>query len=651
MRILFFLILSFPLAFVAHFSNAQISPQEEALQLFEKEKYTEALPFFKRMITMFPKDPRYQYYTGACMVQNNLDLKKAIEYLKFAADRDVPRDIYYFIGKAYSYQYLFDDALDAFLKFQQFGDRTQKEKWQCDMNISMARNARTIVLKQLVLNVYKTDTVNQENLFDVYNGFVNAGKFREKQEKNFSFRDSRTRSFWRFVPTLTDKSQPIFETTTTGLAHKNQDITITHHLTENEWSRSENIGSVINTPFDEDFAYYNAAEPALYFSSKGHNSMGGYDIFKSVYNPDTKTWNEPVNLGFPINSPYDDFLFVSSDDQSKAYFASNRETHGSRLKIYTISFSSRYSVIDCSPSEALILKSYLRPKNSEKPVNGEKKTIAKGVKKNPDTPIPVNPKISESPQPYPDELLNHSEYNQLLNEAMHFQLQSDSLGRVSEDLKQKMENSKNEGEKEKFRKTISTLDSRSKTAQQKADEYYDKARAFEKTVTANISKNKENPRSSPDLVKNALKGKKQPDNKSNSETENKTEKQKTAFKPPQSRIIYEFKIMSVSPYASANQIPLNQPLPEGLIYRIQMGSFSKSIEPERFKGIVPISGETVQNGAITKYYAGLFSKNADAEKALNKIREIGFKDAFIIAFYNGHTIPSNRARELEKERM
>ncbi len=179
---------------------AQNTPQEEAIQLFQEGKYTEALPIYKRLITLFPKDPRYQYYEGVCMVQANTSLTKAIDYLKFAEDKPVPRDVYFFLGKAYHYLYRFDDALDNYLKFQQFGERSEKEKWQCDMHINMAKNGKRLLEKQTVLDVYKVDSVSRDELFSSYNRLMKSGKFQEIAEKSFLFGESKPRTTWRFIP-------------------------------------------------------------------------------------------------------------------------------------------------------------------------------------------------------------------------------------------------------------------------------------------------------------------------------------------------------------------------------------------------------------------------------------------------------------------
>ncbi|GAB2960902.1 hypothetical protein GCM10027048_31040 [Hymenobacter coalescens] len=100
--------------------------------------------------------------------------------------------------------------------------------------------------------------------------------------------------------------------------------------------KAENLGSVINTPYDEDGIFVHPDGKTIYFSSQGHNSMGGYDIFKSEWK--NGQWTKPENLGWPINTPDDDVFFVLSASGRHGYFASSRDdTQGSR-DIYMITF-------------------------------------------------------------------------------------------------------------------------------------------------------------------------------------------------------------------------------------------------------------------------------------------------------------------------
>ena len=92
-----------------------------------------------------------------------------------------------------------------------------------------------------------------------------------------------------------------------------------------EWANVKNLGPKINTPFDEEGPFIDYDMVTLYFSSKGHKNMGSYDIFRSVFDPKTKQWSEPENLGNPINTPDDDIFYITSSDGKRAYYSSVRE--------------------------------------------------------------------------------------------------------------------------------------------------------------------------------------------------------------------------------------------------------------------------------------------------------------------------------------
>lgn len=104
-----------------------------------------------------------------------------------------------------------------------------------------------------------------------------------------------------------------------------EDIYMCERKLNGEWSLPRNLGANINTPYDDDAPFIAADEKTLYFSSKGHNSMGGFDIFKSTYNDELDIWSTPINMGFPINTPEHDIFFVWSVDGKRAYFSSHRK--------------------------------------------------------------------------------------------------------------------------------------------------------------------------------------------------------------------------------------------------------------------------------------------------------------------------------------
>lgn len=101
-----------------------------------------------------------------------------------------------------------------------------------------------------------------------------------------------------------------------------------------DYEDAVNLGAVINTPYDEEGVFMDVKGKTLYFSSKGHETMGGYDVFKTTLK-DGK-WTRPVNLGYPINTPDDDIFFSFSRNGKHAYYSSfDPDGYGDR-DIYVI---------------------------------------------------------------------------------------------------------------------------------------------------------------------------------------------------------------------------------------------------------------------------------------------------------------------------
>ncbi|MCS7076855.1 MAG: OmpA family protein [Bacteroidia bacterium] len=114
------------------------------------------------------------------------------------------------------------------------------------------------------------------------------------------------------------------------------DIYVAKKQPDGKWGNIQNLGPNINTEFDEEAPFIHYDGVTLYFSSRGHNSMGGYDIFYATRNPDG-SWNKPTNIGYPINTASDDVYFVINFDKKRAYYSSAREedNHGDK-DIYMI---------------------------------------------------------------------------------------------------------------------------------------------------------------------------------------------------------------------------------------------------------------------------------------------------------------------------
>jgi len=114
------------------------------------------------------------------------------------------------------------------------------------------------------------------------------------------------------------------------------DIYVCRKINNQQWAEPENLGPSINTEYDEDFPNLSPDEQTLFFSSKGHGSMGGYDIFKAQRNPETNKFEKTKNIGYPINTSYDDMNFRISKTKRYGYMASVRGNGLGDYDIYRI---------------------------------------------------------------------------------------------------------------------------------------------------------------------------------------------------------------------------------------------------------------------------------------------------------------------------
>lgn len=107
-------------------------------------------------------------------------------------------------------------------------------------------------------------------------------------------------------------------------------------LPNGKWSKAVNLGYPINTPYDEDGVFIHPDGKTLFFSSNGHVGMGGFDVFYSIKDEEGK-FSEPINLKYPINTTDDDLFYVTSADGKRAYYASVQDGGYGDKDIYMIS--------------------------------------------------------------------------------------------------------------------------------------------------------------------------------------------------------------------------------------------------------------------------------------------------------------------------
>jgi tetratricopeptide (TPR) repeat protein len=130
--------------------------------------------------------------------------------------------------------------------------------------------------------------------------------------------------FWEGSCSISADGQYLYFSSERPGGSGNRDIYVSKKQADGEWGVPSNLGTGINTPYNDDAPFIHPDGITLFFSSEGHNSIGGYDIFYSIKKDND--WITPINMGYPLNTTSDDGFYVINAKGDKGYFSSNRES-------------------------------------------------------------------------------------------------------------------------------------------------------------------------------------------------------------------------------------------------------------------------------------------------------------------------------------
>ncbi|MGB0390344.1 MAG: hypothetical protein ACPGD5_02170, partial [Salibacteraceae bacterium] len=300
---------------------------------FNKGDYKTAIPLLSTLISNYPKDPGYNFKYGASLLIGEGDNEKPVKYLQFAVSKpDVDPLAYYYYGYALHLNYEFQKAIKYYKKFQNLGKPADVKKFRVDDHIAQCENGKTLLKTITDLIVLDKKELRDEDFYKVYDLTSFGGQILVKPDDfqtDYEKKNSVKGIF--YFPKDADK---IFFSRQSS-AEGDKDIFYKVRNPDGTWSRGINMGKPINSKSDEDYPFLHPDGTTLYFASKGHNSLGGYDIFVSRID-DQGNWSPPQNLDFAINTPADDYLFITDLTGETAYFSSNRESPQGEVNVYKI---------------------------------------------------------------------------------------------------------------------------------------------------------------------------------------------------------------------------------------------------------------------------------------------------------------------------
>ena len=329
------------LIFISISYGQQLNAQEgdvikQAQALFDKKNYQEALPLFAQLVSVHPENPEYNYKFGVCTFYGDRsDRRRPIRYLSNALkSMGSDSQLHYYLGMAYYQNEEFAEAMKFFNLYLAKLDAGSPDRPVILEKVNACLNGLSLEHSNLIDDILITAEFQKDNFHRAYRADDFSGMLILKPE-NFINQKESTAGINSFVY-ISEPRGTLYFSGYESSNNAQRDIFKVKMLENGDWGVPEKISDVINTNFDEAYPVLTDYGTTLYFCSKGHNSIGGYDVFRSKLDTASGDFSAPENLGKGINSPFDDILFIPDKSGKNAYFASDRDNLNGGINVYKI---------------------------------------------------------------------------------------------------------------------------------------------------------------------------------------------------------------------------------------------------------------------------------------------------------------------------
>lgn len=307
----------------------------KADQLFQEQRFAEAMPLYSQLVSLAPADRNLNYRFGACLLFGNADKEPAISHLRFATDApNTDPMAWYWLGRAYHLNYRFKDAQTAYQRFLGTAEKKLITEWPVEALMRQCRNGERLLSSLKEITVRNKVEVEGSEFFRFYDLSDIGGKIVVLPEELKTNLDKKKKE--RTLVYLPERGGPIYFSSYGKDGTTGRDIYRTELVTDGTFATPVKLAGYINTDQDEDFPFMHPDGKTFYFSSKGHNSMGGYDVFRASYDKGLDAFGRPENLDFAVSTPDDDIFYIVDAEQKEACFASGRNSRQGMLHVYRV---------------------------------------------------------------------------------------------------------------------------------------------------------------------------------------------------------------------------------------------------------------------------------------------------------------------------
>lgn len=325
-------------------ATASAQTLAEAKALYEKGKFEEAKPAFKKFVKSQPANGNYNLWYGVCCLETG-DAAEALKYLQTAVKKRVPSGQLY-LGRAYNDLYRFEEAIDTYETY--ITDLSKRKRSTEAAEQLLEKSKANFRMLKGVEKVCFVDSfvVDKKNFLDAYRISPESGQLF--MYENY-FKDSNTKGGTVYE---TERGDRIY------YSEMQPDSTLSilsRSKLLDTWSDGNLLPESINEAVNASYPYVLTDGSTIYYAADGPESIGGYDIFVTRYNTNTNSYLTPENVGMPFNSPYNDYMYVIDEFNNLGWFASDRYQPEDKVCIYVFIPNSSKQVYNYEGMEESVL--------------------------------------------------------------------------------------------------------------------------------------------------------------------------------------------------------------------------------------------------------------------------------------------------------
>jgi tetratricopeptide (TPR) repeat protein len=289
---------------------------------FNNKQYLKARPIYESLLKQRPNDALYNYRYARCCYELK-DYETALVHFEMCGSKLPMRDLY--LAESYHNTYRFEEAVTAYQACVGALKPDDSKLPEFQRKIKQAEAGARMLTKVDDIAIVDSAVVSKSEFLKFYKFSAELGSLKQEPLKLSSRRNVDK------VKYTTQRQDRVYYSDS---IHGHMNIFTSYKLLDT-WSDAASISDVINTSANENYPFLLLDGVTLYFAADGENSLGGYDLFVTRFTPATNSYLPPENIGFPFNSPANDYMMVIDEQRKIGWFASDRYQPAGKVMIYT----------------------------------------------------------------------------------------------------------------------------------------------------------------------------------------------------------------------------------------------------------------------------------------------------------------------------